>query len=217
MTEDDRIRLVNGTPLPCLVSVPPGAMTAREGYPLLCFLHGLCEAAPAETRRALTLHGPLRPGNRCAAIRSFVLAAPQLPSPESRWRDFAGPVLDLLAGIRARFCGKGQRSYLTGFSLGADAVFDIAKAAPATFAALWAVDPTQVPDHDLGIPVWLSLGELSRANEAGFIKRLRLARRMPGEQRARVYEDRGLDHVGTATAAYRDNAIYEWLLDKKPG
>jgi hypothetical protein len=91
-------------------------------------------------------------------------------------------------------------------------VFDLALAQPGMWAALWAVDPTRVPEHDPGLPVWLSSGEISRRRQAGFTAALGLEPAGTGD---RIYTDQGMDHVGTATLAYQDERIYRWLLERR--
>ena len=181
---------------------------------MLLFLHGLHEAAPVDARQALTLHGPLRLGNSYQAARTFIVAAPQLPSVNSLWRDHVRDVLAILSEVCRRFGGDEQRTFLTGFSRGADGVFDIARADPTPWTALWAVDPTRVPERSPKRPIWLSLGETSRNKKDGFIERLGVERAVQTIKSDFVYEDRALGHVDTATAAYQDAKVYEWLLGR---
>jgi predicted peptidase len=100
-----------------------------------------------------------------------------------------------------------SRLYLTGFSFGANGVFDLATLQPDLWAALWAVDPTRVPHPAPRQPLWLSAGELARSQRRGFVEALRLA-----EHGERVWADDGEDHVGCARVAYGDERIYRWLL-----
>ena len=127
-----------------LVAPPPIPEIDGGRMPVLCFLHGLCEAAPMEIRQALRFHGPLRHRAACHMIQRFAFIAPQLPSPQSRWRYHVDEVLHIVRDAQSSFYGDLQRAYLTGFSYGADAVFKVAQAAPDLWAALWAVDPQRV-------------------------------------------------------------------------
>ncbi|QDV35609.1 hypothetical protein [Tautonia plasticadhaerens] len=204
------LSLVESGPLPYLLSVP--APVAAGPRPLLCFLHGYDEGAPMPIRQALSRHGPLAPGNSPLATSEFVVVAPQLPIRGDLWHRFAEAVGQIVAQVQESQGIDPGRAYLTGFSFGGNGVFDLALAQPEIWAALWAVDPTRVPPEDPGRPAWLSSGEVSRGRAAAFIGRLSLepaGDEGPGD---RVYEDRGLDHVGTASGAYRDEAIYRWLL-----
>lgn len=200
--EEREIEVVEGAPLRYLLSVP--ANPAEGPRPVLFFLHGYDEAAPMDIRRALTMHGPLRPGN---PPTDFIVVAPQLPRAGDLWHLYADAVRDIVAAVHARHGGDARRSYLTGFSFGGNGVFDLALARPELWAALWAVDPTRVPQRDPGRPVWLSFGEVARRQAAGFTRVLAL--RAEGD---RVGLDEGEDHVGSATRAYRDARIYSWLL-----
>lgn len=209
------MQLLRAKSLSYLVVPPAIWPVGQAGSPVLCFLHGLCEAAPAEIRQALALHGPLRHRETCQVIRSFGVVAPQLPTPESRWRDRIDDVIEIVRAAQRRFCGDPQRTVLTGFSYGADGLFEVAEADPGLWSALWAVDPTRVPSWTPTRPTWLSLGELSRAERIDFEQRLGGSSSGGGDLTDSVCEDRGLDHVGTATAAYQDEQVYAWLLRER--
>ncbi|MBW3571444.1 MAG: hypothetical protein KY467_10080 [Gemmatimonadetes bacterium] len=210
-------RLIESAPLRYLLSVPRGT-DRSEPRPVLVFLHGYDEGAPMDIHRALTLHGPLRPGNPAIAVEEFVVVAPQLPVRGDLWWRSADAVLGIVQRVQAEHGGDARRTYLTGFSFGGNGVFDLALAQPGLWAALWAVDPTRIPARDPGLPVWLSSGEISRRRQAGFTAALRLEPAGTGEPGDRVYTDQGMDHVGTATLAYRDERIYRWLLARqRPG
>ncbi len=111
--------------------------------------------------------------------------------------------------------GDARRAYLTGFSFGGNGVFDLALLQPDTWAALWAVDPTRPPANDPCVPVWLSIGEIARSRQRGFITALGLEPATDSGNGARVYLDEGEDHVGSARVAYSDRRIYSWLLSKQ--
>lgn len=176
-----------------LESIPP-----RPGpHPLLCFLHGYDEAAPVPPKVALTRHGPLSSSAAKVAAEQFILIAPQLPFAGDVWHRFA----DEVQAVCLRMEADRSRLYLTGFSFGANGVFDLADA--GLWAALWAVDPTRPPRGAPGVPTWLSFGEAARSRKAAFIRAL-------GPKAICV--DEGDDHVGAARRAYADERIYRWLL-----
>ena len=186
-----------------LLSTPPGGRRSA----LLCFLHGYGEAAPLPLERALRLHGPLAPGAAPLARREFIVVAPQLPLAGDVWGRHAEPVRTLINEVRATHAVDPARMYLTGFSFGGNGVFDLASVQPDLWAALWAVDPTRVPQPAPRQPLWLSAGELARAQRRAFVKALGLA-----EEGERVWADDGENHVGSARVAYGDERIYRWLL-----
>lgn len=185
-----------------LLSIP----ASRGPWPLLMFLHGYDEGAPAPLEAAVTRHGPLRRGSSKRPTEEFIVVAPQLPLCGDVWVNYAGDVMALAQSIPDT---DPSRFYLTGFSFGGNGVFDLALAQPRFWAAAWAVDPTRVPLRDPKLPAWLSMGNLARRQKAEFIRALALSGSAAGE---RVWCDEGLDHVGAATSAYRDDAIYGWLL-----
>jgi predicted peptidase len=201
----ERYRVVADHPLRYLLSVPE--QTGR--LPILCFLQGYGEAAPRDIRRALTLHGPLRSTSTPRARQEFIVVAPQLLIGGDLWNRYADVLRQIVSEVRSEYGGDARRLYLTGFSFGANGVFDLGAAQPDLWTALWAVDPTRAPAKKLKRPVWLSFGEVSRVRREAFVENLDL--KPAGD---RVWQDDGLDHVATATAAYADERIYDWLLAK---
>jgi predicted peptidase len=215
----ERYRVVARHPLRYLLSVPPETGRSGERLPLLCFLHGYGEAAPRDIRRAMTLHGPLRSSSAPRARQEFIVVAPQLLIGGDLWNRYADVLRQIVSEVRSEHGGDPRRLYLTGFSFGANGVFDLGAAQPDLWAALWAVDPTRAPQKKLKRPVWLSFGEISRARKRSFIDALDLDPVGEGPDGDRVWLDEGLDHVGSATSAYGDERIYGWLLSKtlRPG
>jgi hypothetical protein len=211
MTSDPTLRLVESGALRYLLSRPSAASATSR--PVLVFLHGYDEGAPMDIHQALTLHGPLRTDNPAVAREAFIVVAPQLPVRGDYWLRSADAVRDVVRQVQAEHGGDPARTYLTGFSFGGNGVFDLALAQPDLWAALWSVDPTRVPRRDPGLPVWLSSGAISRRLQAVFNAALRLEHADADPSGDRVYTDEGMDHVGTATLAYRDERIYRWLLE----
>jgi len=189
----------------------PPALSATTRPPLLCFLHGLDEGPPTPLAAGVTAHGPLQRGASKRA-GEFVVVAPQLPVRGDYWHRHAGAVHDLVMQACDRFEADPAQLYLTGFSFGGNGVFDIGVAADLRWAALWAVDPTRAPRDPLTAPVWLSVGEVTRAGLPRFVRALQLERIARGKPGPRVYVDEGDDHVGAAKRAYADDRAYRWLL-----
>ena len=194
-----------------LLARPRVPLTRAALQPVLCFLHGYDEGAPADIEDALTRHGPLRRGASEAAA-GFLIIAPQLPLRGDLWRRYAGAVQDIVETVQQREGGDPQRSYLTGFSYGGNGVFDLGLVQPTFWAALWAVDPTRVPAAEPQQPVWLSFGTVARMRKPTFIRTLQLIASSGSTDAQRVYTDSGADHLGAATEAYADDRIYSWLL-----
>jgi poly(3-hydroxybutyrate) depolymerase len=207
------LRIVTSGPLPYLVSLPAG--DADGPRPVLCFLHGYDEGAPAPLREGLTRHGPLRVRSAPRATAELIVVAPQLPRMGDHWHLHADAVRAIVEEVRAAHGGDAARTYLTGFSFGGNGVFDLALAQPGSWAALWAVDPTRVPRGDPGRPVWLSIGAAARPRTPAFVRSLGLQPAGPAPAADRIWLDEGEDHVGSATRAYRDERIYDWLLARR--
>lgn len=201
----------------CLVSVPVGD-PSEQGWPVLVFLHGSAEAAPIALHSALTLHGPLNPAADPVAVREFLIVAPQLPAPGGNvWGSRADDVRSIARQIAARRCGDPEKMYLTGFSYGGNGVFGIGAEQPEAWAALWAVDPTELPPAKLKPPIWVSAGQYARRIEKELKDLLDVRDRNPGEAPSmdQVYEDAGLEHVETARNAYGSGEPYRWLLGRE--
>ncbi|HEV2149647.1 MAG TPA: hypothetical protein VGR37_19765 [Longimicrobiaceae bacterium] len=211
------LRVVESAPLPYLLSVPASRGDDPAPLPLLCFLHGYDEAAPVEIRSGVARHGPLRPGSSARALEGFIVVAPQLPRAGDLWHRHAKDVREIVEQLRAAHPMDPERMYLTGFSFGGNGVFDLALLQPGTWAALWPVDPTRVPSRDPERPVWLSVGEIARRGTAAFVRALGLEPVVGEPAGDRLYLDEGQDHVGSATVAYRDDRIYDWLLSRRLG
>jgi predicted peptidase len=204
-------------PLAHLISLPLRRKDATP-YPVLCFLHGHGEAAPMPIRDALTLHGPLRPENSSRIAERFIIVAPQLRVAGDNWRKETDAVRRIVGSVLDECVGDPQRTYLTGFSYGGNGVFDLAIAQRDLWAAAWAVDPTRPPRGDLPCPLWLSLGEASRARGDDFVRAIKGLQEVRPEEGIPeadfVREDRGENHTGTARIAYREDRVYEWMLRK---
>jgi predicted peptidase len=187
------------------------APTTRGPHPLLCFLHGFDEGAPAPIEAALEKHGPLRKSNPAFIRDTFIIVAPQLANQGDLWRHFHNNVREILKQVQNDHEIDPSRKYLTGFSFGGNGVIDFGIMQPQDWAALWAVDPTRIPRSEVQPPIWLSIGEVARSGKAALIRSLQLVpKRDPAADR--VYVDEGLSHVRTAASAYEDVSIYQWLL-----
>ena len=210
------LRIAESGSLRYVLSVPPDA--DRNGAPpLLCFLHGYDEAAPLPLEQGVTRHGPLRRSSSPFARARFLIVAPQLPRAGDLWLRYGDGVRAVVDEVQREHGADPRRMYLTGFSFGGNGVFDLAQA-DDRWTALWVVDPTRVPRTDPRRPIWLSVGAASRHLTSRFVSALGLepSNEKGAAQGDRVIHDEGQDHVGSATLAYRDDRIYEWLMERAP-
>jgi predicted peptidase len=194
---------------------PRTSTEADKSPPLLCFLHGYDEGAPLDIFDALSRHGPFRSLNQSTYKDRFVIVAPQLPVRGDLWNRYADTVGRIVLDEAKRFACDLRRLYLTGFSFGGNGVFDLSFAQTGIWAALWPVDPTRVPTKLITVPIWLSLGEISRLQAPSFIRILGLESAEIATSADKVWSDAGEDHVGTATQAYNEERVYRWLLCKQ--
>lgn len=210
--------LVTSGPLPYLISHPAAVSDESSSrWPVLVFLHGYDEGFSTPIHQGLTRHGPFRPSSASVATSEFIVVAPQMPVSGDFWHVYADAVREIVQTIHEQEYGDPSRTFLTGFSFGGNGVFDLALQQPDVWRALWPVDPVRVPIKDPQKPIWLSSGQVSRRSEERFIQRLRLERLQPDTTdkiipQNRIYVDQAQDHVGTATLAYQDDRIYQWLL-----
>ncbi|HMR66531.1 MAG TPA: hypothetical protein PKE64_21160 [Anaerolineae bacterium] len=203
------------------VFAPAEAQAAESGtsWPVLCFLHGHGEHSGLLTiDQAMARHGPLKDDDatRQAFADRFIVVFSQLPAPGGNvWLKYAAEVEELIKSVWHDYGGDPKRTYLTGFSYGGNGVFSLVAVQPGLWAALWPVDPTLNPIPKPPQPIWLCLGDYSRGDEASLQRRGFQELKKAGANTDGVYVDYGKDHSGTATSAYRDRRIYDWLLTKQ--
>ena len=210
--------IIRSRPIAHVISLPAFA-PEKELFPVLCFLHGSGEAAPLSIRAALTKHGPLRPGNSPQVVGRFLIVALQLPAPGGDvWGRRSDKIRQVVESVQKQYHGEPKRTYLTGFSYGANGVFDIAIAEPKLWAALWSVDPTRPPNSNLPCPLWISLGEASRNKRPDFMRVIKQLREIRAGESVPdgdfLCEDRSENHTGTAKVAFEEDRIYDWLLSR---
>jgi predicted peptidase len=202
----------------------------------------------ANPQAALMAHGPLKPGS-ALPDDSFIVVAPQLPGLEHDWAGLpaqpgnppvqpghlrARQVEAILGSVVGEFNADPNRVYLTGFSTGANGVYDLFthsnRPQPTVgWAKLWPVDATTTfhlqnfpsPQHPLRCPpLWLWYGRDHNVHNRSTIRNL--VGVPPGNAPADwrcSYTDvfigpgfSGNPHVDTAIAAHRDSGAYKWLL-----
>lgn len=186
------------------------AMFPEASPALLCFLHDHDQAAPCEPIRALTRHGPFAHGGS-PILERFVVVAPQLPCSADAWFLYAAAIEEIVEHEAQQHACDPARIYLTGLSMGANGLFDLAHIQRHVWRGLWAVDPTRIAPLDDDCPLWLSIGAMSRPHSREWIRALNLQASARRHSR-RVWEDSGLDHVLTARHAYEEERVYQWLL-----
>ncbi len=213
-----------------LLYLPP-AFEAKAGrrWPVLCFLHGIGEAAIGfdETEQgwpALLKHGapPWHCQLNSPFVRDFIVFSPQLPE-RRRWN---AADLDVIAArlghIHAELAGDPRRTFLTGFSIGGKATLDFAAGAGGVrFSALWPVDDAAPEPRETcdAARIWLYFGAWRPGPQQRSADTLGLAPSPPFEaaepasqRRYTSYAGLDYDHTATCVAAYADWRPWRWLL-----
>ena len=205
----------------CFVYPPVGPAT-RPGqqYPVLCFLHGRGEALAANNPDGVAAHGsPASHAQVGSTLTApFIVVCPQRRD-IGRWDETdAAKLHTVVDKVIAEHNGRADKIFLTGFSLGGDAVFWFASYPRGDrFQRLWAVDPaiqaaTPIPPPDR--PVLVYHGSAMQDTVKEFKKRAGLVECPDGSTLSgnRLICDLGLDHVATCRAGYGEKAAYEWLF-----
>jgi dienelactone hydrolase len=117
--------------------------------------------------------------------------------------------------VQDNFNGDTERTYLTGFSYGGNGVLDIGSKPRDVWAALWAVDPTRVPETGLKRPVWLSAGPYAARQKTAFEDVLDVREVQNNPSVDFVYSFAHPEHPIAAREAYATSEIYRWLLSKR--
>ena len=163
---------------------PPVATGEHPGqqHPVLCFLHGREEATTGKHPDGVAAHkSPAwHANNRSPLTARFLVVCPQRRD-VGRWTDSdAGNFHLVLDEVIAEHNGDADQVFLTGFSLGGDAVFWFAHYDRGNrFQKLWAVDPAiqdQTPVPAPGRPVLLHHGVRMRDVVTRFQGQRRLCR-----------------------------------------
>ncbi len=206
----------------------------EKRWPVLCFLHGAGEAARTGDGKEQGIEKLEEHGSPAwhAAINSplvqdFIVVCPQRPE-RGRWTpsDDLDEVERILAKVYEEFQGDRTRTCLTGFSYGAEGVFEFAaKSQPDRWYALWPVDDAgQKPRSECNVRrIWLHYGNWENINrqtdhQTQTCKNLVLrdaapfqATLAPGDLRYTDYRKYEYGHSATCAAAYADWRVYAWL------
>lgn len=154
----------------------------------------------------------------------FVVVSPQA-FPNTAW--WVGDTLAILNALIEEVISiyrvDPDRVYLTGLSMGGYGSWILATTYPEKFAAMVSVSgsgyrTSVIPGKDIlcklkDIPVWAIHGaqDMISALEPNKIFVFALKSMCLGEVKWTVYDDLG--HGGTYRKAYRDPAIYKWMLE----
>lgn len=194
-----------------------------EEWPLILFLHG-AGGGVYDSKFVMSYGLPevLYSGDQPEDF-PFVVVSPQAPPNTAWWDEDTLPVLHaLLDEVIDRYQVDPTRVYLTGLSAGGYGSWWLATAYPEKFAAMASVagsgyrtatPPTlEVVCKLADVPVWAIHGAQDLISEplANKVQVMSLAD-CGGEVEWTLYPDAG--HGETYARAYRDPALYAWLLE----
>jgi predicted peptidase len=206
-----------------LVWLPQGyGQDPDEEWPLILFLHG-AGGGENDSRFVMSYGLPevLYKGEQPQPF-PFIVVSPQAYPEVPWWDEETLLILDaLLDEVVGAYQVDPARIYLTGLSMGGYGSWWLATAHPERFAAVVSISgsgyrSTTPPDEETvcklrDVPVWAIHGARDMISDPTSVKLqvLTLAA-CGGEVEWTLYPDTG--HVETYEQAYRDPALYEWLV-----
>ena len=200
---------------PCLIYRPgpadaSGAHDAR--WPLIVFRHGLGERGT--DLELVKRFGPPQLAEKGRHF-PFILVAPQCPDTE--WWNI--PAIDALVGsLIETLPVDSDRVVLTGLSMGAFATWALAARRPERYAAIVPVcggGDLRNAGRLINLPVWAFHGDKDTVvPPSRSLEMVAAIRAAGGHPHLTVYPDTGHD---CWTAAYRDDALYAWMLARSRG
>lgn len=192
-----------------VVYLPEGYAATIRSWPLVVYLHGSGERGT--DRQALERQGL----PKLAAGKSFpfILVAPQIPEGQV-WNE--EPLTYLLDELETTLWIDTSRIYLTGISMGAFGVWDLAVATPDRFAALLAIsgggNPVEVCQLK-DVPVWIVHGLQDDVIPVSWSETLyKRLESCGGNVKLTIHPDAGHD---AWSRTYEDPAVLEWLLKQR--
>lgn len=181
-------------------------------FPLILFLHGV-------RKRGSDLHLLDGYGLTHIAEQSenfpCIVVAPQCPS-DTVWPEHRDTVLHLLSEVIEQFRVDRQSVYVTGFSMGANGVWDLAANTEGVFAAavpLAGWYEPQAASRLTSIPIWTFHGEddddvpISKTEE--IVNAIKNAGSTPKFTRYPGFKHFIMD------VTYTNPELYKWLLENK--
>ena len=207
-----------------LVWLPEGYGDDREKqYPLIVFLHGSGDPEyDSEFVLSFGLPAVLELGEQPENF-DFVVISPQAAPNSAWWTDFQVDIVDeLVAEMQDTYLVDTDRTYLTGLSMGGYGSWYVATAYPERYAAMVSTSGSayaaaNLPPEDFtcrltAVPVWGFHGETDVIAEydliEGAVRDYETLCETTIEWTA--YPDTG--HLGAYERAYRDPALYDWML-----
>lgn len=193
----------------------PRDYDAARAWPAMVFLHGRGECGTDGSKQ-------LAQGVGTAIMFNperwpMIVLFPQKPTAESQWEDHDAAVMAMLARARDEFNVDAQRLYLTGLSQGGHGTWMIAAAHPKTWAAIAPIcgygEPTLVAEKIKDIPTWCFHGDADTVVPPKQTTDMAAAiEAAGGKPKMSIFPN--VNH-GSWDRAYRDEKLWEWLLNQR--
>ncbi len=194
-------------------------------WPMIFFLHGAGDEDFDSTHvLSMGLPAVLHLGEQPEDF-PFVVVSPQAFPGSTWWTGDTLAILNALLGeVSEAYQVDPDRVYLTGLSMGGYGSWFLATAYPERFAAMVSVSGSGyrtnfIPEEETlcklsDIPVWAIHGtqDVISAPETSKLFTSALQVTCGGEVKWTQYEDVG--HGGAYERAYRDPALYAWMLEQ---
>lgn len=192
-----------------LVHIPKEVPSSGK-YPLLLFLHGA--GSRGNDIQLVGTNNPLRFAPNTENF-PFLLVAPQCPA-GAKWNEDV--LLQVLDEIEKKYPIDREREYVTGLSMGGNAVWKLIQRAPDRFAAAAPVcgwgDSTNVCLLKY-TPVWAFHGKEDKTISCQkSIEMINALNHSGGLGKLSIYKNVAHNSWGNT---YAEKALYEWFLQQK--
>ncbi|MCI3919450.1 dienelactone hydrolase family protein [Paenibacillus sp. TRM 82003] len=217
MTISNHLFVNSNTEMGYKMFVPPEyAEQGDDSYPLILFLHGIKKRG---TDLSLLDHYGLLKIAEEAKDFPYLVLIPQCPL-DTNWSHNRNTVLELLQAVIREFRVDERRIFITGFSMGANGVFDYVANTNQLFAAAVPIAgwcDNGMAKHLLDTSWWLFHGEIDdKVPVSGSESIANAMMNLGGNPRFTRYPDLDHDHK-IMHVTYTNPELYEWLNgNKKP-
>lgn len=207
------VEITESKSLDYLIALPEGYDAEGDPVPVILFLHGAGERGDDVNR--VKAWGPpkmVEDGHDFGAI----VISPQCPA-DSWWTEELDVLIALLDRIEEQYNVDEDRIYVTGLSMGGYGTFALAARQPDRFAAAVPIcgGGTYFDARRLSkLPMWIFHGEADNVVPVDESRRMAALINARDGEHAKLTTYPGVGH-NSWSAAYGDEAMWEWLFEQK--